>query len=84
MNYLIDGHNLIGSNVFPDIRLSDVNDEEKLVRRLKIWQSRVRSPMTVVFDRGVPGGIDVRMGSAGVEVIFAADPLQADLNLGDK
>jgi predicted RNA-binding protein with PIN domain len=78
MNLLIDGHNLIGSNLFNDIHLSDEDDEAKLVRRLKIWQSRVRGSMTVIFDRGIPGGKDVRMGSAGVEVVFAADPAQAD------
>lgn len=78
MNLLIDGHNLIGSNLFRDIHLSDEDDEAKLVRRLKIWHSRVRGSMTVIFDRGIPGGKDVRMGGAGVEVIFAADPAQAD------
>ena len=79
MHLLIDGHNLIGANVFPDIRLSDENDEAKLVARLKIWQSRARgTTMTVIFDRGIPGGIDVKMGSGGVQVIFAADPVQAD------
>jgi predicted RNA-binding protein with PIN domain len=78
MNFLIDGHNLIGSKIFPDIRLSDEDDEAKLVRRLRIWQSRTRASMTVIFDRGIPGGLDVKMGSAGVEVIFAADPAQAD------
>jgi predicted RNA-binding protein with PIN domain len=78
MHLLIDGHNLIGSNLFPDIRLSDEDDEAKLVRRLKIWQSRTRTSMTVIFDRGIPGGINVRMGSSGVEVVFAAHPAQAD------
>ena len=79
MNFLIDGHNLIGSKLFSDIRLSDVDDEAKLVRRLAIWQSRLqRTAMTVIFDRGIPGGIDVKMGGPGLEVIFAADPAQAD------
>jgi predicted RNA-binding protein with PIN domain len=78
MNLLIDGHNLIGSNLFSDIRLSDKDDEAKLVRRLKIWHSRAKITMTVIFDRGIPGGIDVKMGGPGVEVIFAADPAQAD------
>jgi predicted RNA-binding protein with PIN domain len=82
MNFLIDGHNLIGSNLFSDIHLSDKDDEAKLVRRLKFWQSRRQKrpggSMTVVFDRGIPGGIDVRMGGDGVEVVFAADPAQAD------
>src|SRR5690606_6060664 len=78
---LIDGHNLIGSNLFEDIHLSDEDDEAKLVMRLKLWQSRQRRPgssMTVIFDRGIPGGIDVKMGGSGVHVVFAADPAQAD------
>ena len=83
MNYLVDGHNLIGSNLFSDIQLSDEDDEAKLVQRLKIWQSRAlkgigAGKITVIFDRGIPGGIDVKMGGSGVDVIFAADPAQAD------
>lgn len=78
MNFLIDGHNLIGSNLFPDIRLSDEDDEAKLVLRLKIWQSRVRGTMTVIFDRGILGGLDVKMGSSGVKVFFATNPSEAD------
>lgn len=76
--YLIDGHNLIGAGVFEDIRLADEDDEAKLVARLKVWRSRSRGKMTVIFDRGIPGGRDVKMGGAGVEVVFAADPAQAD------
>jgi hypothetical protein len=75
---LIDGHNLIGARLFPDIQLSDEDDEAKLVARLKVWKSRYPGKITVVFDRGIPGGRDVKMGGAGVEVVFAADPTQAD------
>ena len=75
---LIDGHNLIGANVFDDIHLADEDDEAKLVARLRVWKSRYKGKMTVVFDRGIPGGIDRKLGGAGVEVIFAADPQQAD------
>ena len=78
MPMLIDGHNLIGAGVFPDIRLSDEDDEAKLVARLKVWKSRYRGKMTVIFDRGIPGGIDKKLGGAGVEVVFAADPAEAD------
>ena len=82
MNLLIDGHNLIGRRIFHDIRLSDEDDEAKLVMRLKVWQSRVhkvsKGSMTVIFDRGMPGGRNVRMGGGGVHVIFAADPMEAD------
>jgi predicted RNA-binding protein with PIN domain len=78
MALLIDGHNLIGAGVFHDIRLSDEDDEAKLVARLKVWKSRYRGKITVIFDRGVPGGWDRRLSGGGVEVIFAADPVQAD------
>lgn len=78
MALLIDGHNLIGSNVFDDIRLSDEDDEAKLVARLKVWRSRYRGKITVVFDRGIPGGWDRDLSGAGVEVIFAATPSEAD------
>lgn len=75
---LIDGHNLIGAGVFPDIRLDDEDDEQKLIARLRVWRSRYRDRMTVIFDRGIPGGYDAKLSGAGIEVIFAADPVQAD------
>ncbi len=78
MPILIDGHNLIGAGVFPDIRLSDEDDEAKLVARLRVWKSRYKGGFTVIFDRGIPGGKDRKLGGAGVEVIFAASPRQAD------
>lgn len=78
MPLLIDGHNLIGAKLFPDIRLSDEDDEAKLVARLKVWKSRYRDRITVVFDRGITGGRDTKLGGGGVDVIFATDPAQAD------
>lgn len=78
MTILIDGHNLIGAGVFADILLSDEDDEAKLVARLKVWKSRYRGKFVVIFDRGIPGGKDVQLSGAGVEVIFAANPTQAD------
>lgn len=78
MALLIDGHNLIGAGVFEDIYLSDEDDEAKLVARLKVWKSRYRGKMTVVFDRGIPGGQDRRLSGAGVDVVFASDPAEAD------
>ncbi|GIV78269.1 NYN domain-containing protein [Litorilinea aerophila] len=78
MPLLIDGHNLIGAGVFADIDLADEDDEARLVARLRVWKSRYRGKITVVFDRGIPGGRDPRLGGAGVEVIFAAHPAEAD------
>jgi predicted RNA-binding protein with PIN domain len=78
MALLIDGHNLIGAGVFDDIALADEDDEAKLVARLKVWRSRYRGKITVVFDRGIPGGRDRTLSGGGVEVVFAATPVEAD------
>jgi hypothetical protein len=75
---LIDGHNLIGAGIFADIALSDEDDEAKLIARLRVWKSRYQGKFVVIFDRGIPGGKDVQLSGAGVEVVFAADPAQAD------
>ena len=32
----------------------------------------------MIFDRGIPGGRDRNLSGGGVEVVFAADPAQAD------
>ncbi len=71
MPYLIDGHNLIGTGMLPGISLADEDDEVKLVRLLRRFQARVRTPITVVFDRGIPGGFAAHLSGGGVTVIFA-------------
>lgn len=77
MHYLIDGHNLIGRS--PDIDLDDPDDEIKLVLQLRSWAARGRKRrITVVFDRGLPGGIDKRLSTGPVQVIFAAAGQTAD------
>ncbi|MGQ9904586.1 MAG: NYN domain-containing protein [Anaerolineae bacterium] len=48
MPFLIDGHNLIGQ--MPDLSLSDPNDEDKLIARLKQFADRANKRITVVFD----------------------------------
>jgi predicted RNA-binding protein with PIN domain len=78
MSLVIDGHNLIGTNVFPDITLADVDDEARLVARLRVWKSRYKGPMTVIFDRGVTAGQSANLSGAGVRVIFARNPEEAD------
>lgn len=78
MPIIIDGHNLIGSGVFSDIRLDQEDDELQLIARLKVWRSRYRGKFIIYFDRGIPGGRDVKLGGAGVDVIFAASPTEAD------
>jgi len=50
MQYLIDGHNLIGK--IPDLSLKDPDDEHKLICRLHVFAQRIRKPVAVVFDPG--------------------------------
>jgi len=50
MQWLIDGHNLIGQ--MPNLRLDDPNDEEKLMEYLRRYRARTGQRMTVVFDAG--------------------------------
>ncbi len=78
MSLLIDGHNLIGSGAFEDISLEDEDDEARLVKRLRVWRSNYRGDVTVVFDRGIVGGASRELSGAGVNVIFARDPQEAD------
>lgn len=72
MPYLIDGHNLIGTGLLPGISLADEDDEEKLVALLRRYQPRVRTRITVVFDKGLPGGRSTSLSGGGVEVVFAS------------
>jgi len=48
MPLLIDGHNLIGQ--MQDLKLSDPNDEAKLIKRLRTYALMERKQITVVFD----------------------------------
>lgn len=72
MPYLVDGHNVIGTGLLPNISLADEDDEIKLVQLLRRYYARVRTPITVVFDKGLPGGRAKALSGGGVEVIFAS------------
>ena len=76
MPLLIDGHNLIGQ--LSDLCLDDPDDEAKLVARLRTYAARTRKRVTVVFDRGLPGGRSRDLSRGGVEVVFAASGRSAD------
>ena len=77
MQYLIDGHNLIGK--MSDIHLDDPDDEVKLVLRLRSWSAKSRKrKVTVIFDHGLPGGEDRGLSSGKVKVIFAPSGRSAD------
>lgn len=78
MPLLIDGHNLIGSGAIAGISLADEDDEAKLVARLRVWRSKAKDRMTVIFDHGITGGRSLALSGAGVNVIFARNPQDAD------
>lgn len=77
MHYLIDGHNLIAQML--DIRLSDPDDEEQLVRRLQSWIAAGRKRrVTLFFDGGLPGGFSPNLSGGSLKVIFASVGRDAD------
>jgi hypothetical protein len=77
MHYLIDGHNLIGR--LSDIGLEDPDDEVELILRLRSWAARSRGRrVTVIFDRGLPGGKDRGLSTSKVQVVFASSGQSAD------
>lgn len=77
MHYLIDGHNLIGK--LPDIKLSDSDDEIRLILRLKGWVAgHEQRQVTVVFDGGITGGISHRLSTKAITVVFAPQGKTAD------
>jgi predicted RNA-binding protein with PIN domain len=54
MPLLIDGHNLIGQS--RDLKLSDPNDESKLLHRLTRFAAKSKRQIHVVFDPGPNDG----------------------------
>jgi hypothetical protein len=75
MPVLIDGHNLIGR--LPDVGLDDPDDEAQLVSQLQAYAARTGKRVTVIFDRGMPGGHSA-LSSSRVEVVFAPTGQNAD------
>ncbi len=76
MPLLIDGHNLIAH--LSGVRLDDPDDEARLVERLRRYQARIGKRLTVIFDRGLPGGFDRDMSTSNVKVVFAPTGRSAD------
>lgn len=76
MNYLIDGHNLIGK--LPDLSLSDPDDEAKLVLKLLNWSGTTGNRIIVVFDGGTIGTNWSRFHSERVKVVFVPQGKSAD------
>ncbi len=81
MPLLIDGHNLIGQ--MHDLSLSDPDDEEKLISRLRYLAERSEKRMTIVFDPA-PNDTRIHIGSgqsqhgAKLTVIYAHSGRKAD------
>jgi predicted RNA-binding protein with PIN domain len=63
----------------PDIAMDDPNDEALLVLRLRSWAAGSRKRLiTVIFDRGLPGGRSRFLSSSQLNVIFAPEGQTAD------
>jgi predicted RNA-binding protein with PIN domain len=76
MPILVDGHNLIAR--MPDLSLDDPDDEAKLVERLRRFQARTGKRLTVVFDGGLPGGVEPDLSTSKLQVVFAPAGRTAD------
>ncbi len=80
MPLLIDGHNLIGK--MSDLKLSDPNDEDKLIARLKKYTAKTKKRVTVVFDPPQQSEwfawSDDRYEQPNLEIIFATMGRKAD------
>lgn len=76
MPILIDGHNLIGQ--LPDIQLTDPDDEVQLVLKLRQYAGRFQKKVIVVFDNGLPAGLEKGLSTHSVEVRFASAASSAD------
>lgn len=79
MPILIDGHNLIGQ--MRDLALSDPDDEQKLVERLKRYATRANKRITVIFDPGrhtLPNLWTSTSQNQGVRIVFARSGEKAD------
>ncbi len=61
----------------PDLSLDEPDDEAALVERLRRYCARTGKRITVVFDRGLPGGKS-RLSGGGVTVVFASERSSAD------
>ena len=63
----------------PDIDMDDPNDEVMLVLRLRSWAAgNQKRQITVIFDRGLPGGRSRFLSRGQVDVIFAPEGQTAD------
>jgi len=76
MQWLIDGHNLIGQ--MPGLRLDDPHDEEKLLEYLRRYKARTGHTITVIFDSGGGFSLGGKKKQGGITVQFAPSGKTAD------
>ena len=76
MQWLIDGHNLIGQ--LPDLHLDDPHDEEKLLEILRRYRARTGDTLTVIFDAGLTYQPAKTQKRGGITVQFAPHKQTAD------
>jgi predicted RNA-binding protein with PIN domain len=76
MKWLIDGHNLIGQ--MPNLRLSDPNDEEKLLAYLRRFRARTGHSLTVIFDAGKTYQSGSKQKKGGITIQFVSSGQIAD------
>lgn len=86
MPLLIDGHNLIGKML--DVKLSDPDDEDKLIARMKKYVARTKKRATLVFDPPKHSEwfawSDDRYEQPNLEIIFATMGRKADDVIRDR
>jgi len=76
MQWLIDGHNLIGQ--MPNLRLDDPDDEEKLLAYLRRYRARTGHSLTVVFDAGQSYHPPAKHKQGGLTAQFVTQGQTAD------
>ena len=76
MEWLIDGHNLIGQ--MPTMSLDDPDDEEKLLAYLRRYQARTGHKLTVIFDPGPGRQLAAKYKRGGVKAQFVSAGQTAD------
>jgi predicted RNA-binding protein with PIN domain len=76
MQWLIDGHNLIGC--MPNLHLDDPNDEEKLLEYLRRFRARTGHHLTVVFDSGAGYRPGQTRKKGGITIQFVLPGQTAD------
>lgn len=76
MQWLIDGHNLIGQ--MPGLRLDDPDDEAKLVEYLRRYRARTGHQLTVFFDTGLSYRPAETKKQGGLTIQFAPPGQTAD------